>query len=70
MLKQRRQYADQVAASLFEAETAIDAALAKTAALAGVMPGLRAQAGLSALIGQEAVEWTSRSITARRASAR
>lgn len=64
MLKQRRQYADQVAASLFEAETAIDAALAKTAALAGVMPGLRAQAGLSALIGQEAVEWTSRSITA------
>ncbi|WP_300577875.1 hypothetical protein [Phenylobacterium sp.] len=64
MLKQRRQFADQVAASLFEAETAIDAALAKTAALAGVMPGLRAQAGLSALIGQEAVEWTSRSITA------
>ncbi|MBW0149595.1 MAG: hypothetical protein KXJ53_00145 [Phenylobacterium sp.] len=64
MLKQRRMYADQVAASLFEAETAIDAALAKTAALAGVMPGLRAQAGLSALIGQEAVEWTSRSISA------
>ena len=64
MLKQRRMYADQVAARLFEAEQAIDAALAKTAALAGVMPALRAEAGLSALIGQEAVEWTSRSSSA------
>lgn len=64
MLKQRRAYADQVAASLFEAEAAMDAALAKAAALAGVMPALRAQAGLSALIGQDAVEWTSRSISA------
>lgn len=64
MLKQRRLIADQVAASLFEAETAIDAALAKTAGLAGVMPALRAEAGLSALIGQEAVEWTSKSICA------
>ena len=64
MLKQRRMYADQVAASLFEAEQAIDAALAKPAALAGVMPALRAEAGLAALIGQEAVEWTSRSISA------
>jgi hypothetical protein len=63
MLKQRRQFAEQVAASLFEAEDAIDAALAKCAALAGVMP-LRKQAGLSALVGQDAVEWTSRSITA------
>ncbi len=34
MLKQRRLIADQVAASLFEAEAAIDAALAKTAQLA------------------------------------
>lgn len=64
MLKQRRTYADQVAASLFEAEAAMDAALAKAAALAGVMPALRAEAGLSALIGQEALEWTSRSISA------
>ena len=45
MLKQRRMIADQVAASLFEAEAAIDIALAKTAGLAGVMPGLRADAG-------------------------
>lgn len=56
MLKQRRLIADQVAASLFEAEAAIDAALAKTAHLAGVMPGLRQDAGLSALIGQDALE--------------
>ena len=56
MLKQRRLVADQVAASLFEAEAAIDVALAKAAALAGIMPGLRAEAGLSALIGQGAVE--------------
>lgn len=59
MLKQRRMIADQVAASLFEAEAAIDAALSKTASLAGVMPGLRADAGLSALIGQDAVERAS-----------
>ena len=56
MLKQRRLVADQVAASLFEAEAAIDVALAKAAALAGIMPGLRAEAGISALIGQGAVE--------------
>ncbi len=56
MLKQRRQIAEQVAASLITAETAIDAALASTAALAGQMPSLRADAGLSALIGQGALE--------------
>lgn len=64
MLKQRRMIADQIAASLFEAEAAIDAALAKTAALAGVMPALRADAGLSALIGQDAVERASEAIAA------
>jgi hypothetical protein len=64
MLKQRRLYADQVASSLFEAETAIDAAIGKTAALAGVMPNLRAEAGVSALVGQSAYEWASKSIMA------
>lgn len=64
MLKQRRMIADQIAASLFEAEAAIDVALAKTARLAGAMPGLRADAGLSALIGQDAVERASEGITA------
>lgn len=64
MLKQRRRIAEQVAACLFEAEAAIDVALAKTASLAGVMPGLRADAGLSALIGQDAVERASEAIAA------
>ena len=64
MLKQRRLIADQVAASLFEAEAAIDAALAKTAQLAGVMPALRRDAGLSALIGQDAVERASEAFAA------
>ena len=71
MLKQRRLVADQVAASLFEAELAIDTALAKAAALAGMMPALRSQAGISALIGQGAVERASEAFaalaTARRA---
>ena len=64
MLKQRRLAADQIAAALFEAEAAIDDALAKTAALTGVMPGLRGEAGLSALIGQDAVETASETIRA------
>lgn len=71
MLKQRRLVADRVAASLFEAEIAIDLALAKAAALAGIMPGLRTEAGISALIGQGAVERASEAFaalaTARRA---
>jgi hypothetical protein len=64
MLKQRRQVAEQIAGALFEAEDAIDTALAKTAALTGAMPALRAQAGASALIGQDAVERASQAIMA------
>ena len=64
MLKERRQVADQVANSLFEAEAAIDNALAKAATLAGLMPRLRHQAGISALIGQDAVERAGEAFTA------
>jgi hypothetical protein len=64
MLKQRRMVAEQVAGALFEAEAAIDAALAKTAALTGIMPSLRKQAGASALIGQDALERASQAIMA------
>ncbi|ACG79891.1 conserved hypothetical protein [Phenylobacterium zucineum HLK1] len=64
MLKQRRMVAEQIAGALFEAEAAIDAALAKTAHLTGVMPSLRKQAGASALIGQDAVERASQAIMA------
>jgi hypothetical protein len=62
MLKQRRLVAEQIAAALFAAEAAIDAAISKTAALTGVMPELRSQAGASALIGQDAVERASQAI--------
>ena len=64
MLKERRLAAEQVAGALFEAEAAIDAALAKTAHLTGVMPALRTAAGASALIGQDAVERASQAIMA------
>jgi hypothetical protein len=64
MLKQRRMVAEQVAGALFEAEAAIDAAIAKTAALTGIMPSLRREAGASALIGQDAVERASQAIMA------
>jgi hypothetical protein len=64
MLKQRRQIAEQIAGALFEAEHAIDAAIAKTATLTGVMPQLRREAGASALIGQDAVERASQAIMA------
>lgn len=64
MLKERRMAAEEVAGALFEAESAIDAAIAKTAHLTGVMPSLRKQAGASALIGQDAVERASQAIMA------
>jgi hypothetical protein len=64
MLKQRRMVAEQIASALFDAEHAIDQALAKTAHLTGVMPGLRKESGASALIGQEAVERASQAILA------
>jgi len=64
MLKQRRLVAEQIAGALFEAEAAIDAAITKTAALTGVMPSLRKEAGASALIGQDAVERASQAIMA------
>jgi hypothetical protein len=56
--------AEQIAGALFEAEAAIDAAICKTAALTGVMPALRKDAGASALIGQDAVERASQAIMA------
>ena len=62
MLKQRRMVAEKIAGALFDAEAAIDAAIAKTAHLTGVMPSLRREAGASALIGQDAVERASQAI--------
>lgn len=64
MLKQRRMVAEQIASALFEAEAAIDAALSKTATLTGVMPALRQEANLSALIGQDALERATQAMMA------
>ncbi|HMG48742.1 MAG TPA: hypothetical protein VK614_14945 [Allosphingosinicella sp.] len=56
MLKGRRDAAVEVAESLFSAEEAIDSALARTAELNGKMVTARADARLSALVGQDAFE--------------
>ncbi|WP_269715625.1 hypothetical protein [Caulobacter sp. NIBR2454] len=64
MLKQRRLVAEQVAETLFESEAAIDAALAAAAKLAGIIPLIRADANLSALIGQSAIEKAIESVSA------
>ena len=64
MLKQRRMAVEQVAAVLYEAEAAIDAALNKTAALTAVVPVARSNAGLSAMFCQGALERLSETIAA------
>ena len=56
MLNDRRNAAIKVAESLFAAEAAIDAALAKAAELNGNMVTARTEAKLSALVGQDAFE--------------
>ena len=62
MLKERRLAAEQIATALWDAESAIDVALTKTANLTGLIPSLRRQAGASALIGQEAMERASQAV--------
>lgn len=64
MLKQRREIAQSVAEQLFAAEAAIDAAIAATAKLTGMMPAIRGEAGLSAFIGQEAIVEASQTTAA------
>jgi len=64
MLKERRLAAEQIAAALWDAESAVDLALTKAATFTGSMPLLRRQAGASALIGQDAVERASQAIMA------
>ena len=64
MLKERRLAAEQIAAALWDAESAVDEALTKAAHFTGVIPALRKQAGASALIGQEAMERASQAVVA------
>jgi hypothetical protein len=64
MSNRRLEIARQVADQLFAAEAAIDTALAQTATLAGLMPAIRADARLSALMGQGAIERAIEAISA------
>jgi hypothetical protein len=56
MLKQRRDAAMKIAASLWAAEDAIDAALARAAEFNGTLVTARSEANLSAIVGQDAFE--------------
>ena len=56
MLKKRRDAAMKVAESLYAAEDAIDAALARAAELNGTLLSARADARVSAIVGQDAFE--------------
>lgn len=56
MLNKRRDAAIKVAKGLFALEKAIDDALIQCAELHALMPAARAQANLSAVVGQEAFE--------------
>ncbi|MFL6845354.1 MAG: hypothetical protein ACJ8ER_10795 [Allosphingosinicella sp.] len=56
MFKERREAAMKVAESLFAAEEAIDAAVARVAELHGAIVSARTEAKLSAVVGQEAFE--------------
>lgn len=56
MLKDRRNAAIKVAESLWAAEAAIDAALARAAELNGNLVTARTDANLSAIVGQDAFE--------------
>lgn len=55
-MNNRIEIAHRVADQLFSTEAAIDAALSQAAALAGLMPSIRADAQLSAIVGQDALE--------------
>jgi len=60
----KQDIATRVAGRLYTAETAIDLALAETAALIGLLPGARADALLSAVAGQRAFDGAAASIVA------
>lgn len=63
MLRERRAAAQMVANQLFEAEAALDTALAAVAALAVAMPAARREAGLSVQYAQTAFEGTSETLS-------
>ncbi|NRD88622.1 hypothetical protein C8024_02785 [Sphingopyxis sp. BSNA05] len=64
MLKQRRDAAENLAKRLFAAEQAIDDAICRVSDLAGYMPVARTNAGLSAVVGQNAIAQAAESLSA------
>jgi len=64
MLKARRDAAMKVAQSLFAAEDAIDAALARAAELNAAIVTARSDANLSAIVGHDAFELTASAFAA------
>jgi len=60
----RQTVGERLAIRLHAAETAIDAALAETAALTAMMPTARAEAYLSAVTGQRAFDGAAASVSA------
>lgn len=63
MLQQRRNAVDAVANKLFEAEDALDLALAAVAGLALTMPTARKEANLSVMYAQDAFEGATETLT-------
>ena len=63
IILKRREIGQEVADRLFAAEHAIDAAIARTAELAGYIPAARSDAGLACEVGQEALEYADRKST-------
>ena len=60
----RQDIGEALASRLYAAESAIDAALAETAALTAMLPAARAGAWLSAVSGQKAFDGAAASISA------
>jgi hypothetical protein len=64
MLNERRSAANEVARKLFELEAAIDQALVCAGQLVATIPQARINAKLSAVVGQDAFDLVSDSLTA------
>ncbi|MEO9599769.1 hypothetical protein [Parasphingorhabdus sp.] len=64
MLKQRRAAAENLTERLFATEQAIDDAISKMAELTGYMPIARANANLSAVVGQDAISQAAETLSA------
>jgi hypothetical protein len=62
MLNERRTAARKIAADLFALEDALDIALARAGGLASTLPIARAEARVSAVVGQEAMGSTAEAL--------